>query len=136
MSAQRWNAILSRISRHDADDIDDVLAPFDPRRSPHGRNVFPEIDAVLMPQTEMKRHDAVCIGFRVRSHLPDAADRAIRLAAFAMERDADVVVLAHCESTGLERYGFRCERIDGETETAREVCEDQVRRFWNIDLVL
>ena len=136
METHRWAEQLSRIVPQDADDLDPMLAGFDPRHDPVGRDVFPEIEAVLLPQVAMKRRDAVAIGLRVSGPLPDAADRAMRLAAFAAERDAEVVVLAEVDGTGLERFGFRTERVAGETAAARAACEDQVRRFWNIDLVL
>lgn len=136
MDAQRWMVILSRIGPQDADDIDDVTAPFDPRRGSAGRDVFPQVEGMLMPHSAMKRQDAVCVGLRVTAELPDAADRAMRLAAFAIERDVEIVVLAHSDTSGLERFGFRTERIAGDTEAERSACEGQVRRFWNIDLVL
>ncbi|MFO1106207.1 MAG: hypothetical protein U1E34_08895 [Amaricoccus sp.] len=132
----RWTAILLRIGNHDADDLDAIVGPFDPRRRAPGRDLFAESDAVLRQASPMKRPDAVCVGLRVLAELPDAADRALRLAAFAIERDVEIVVLAHCDRTGLERFGFRCERIAGDDPAARAACEDQVRRFWNIDLVL
>ena len=132
----RWNSILSRIVPQDAADIDDIVGPFDRCRTGAGEEIFPEIPSVLMPHCAMKRRDAVCIGLRAGEELTDAADRAIRLAAFAIERDAEVVVFAHSDISGLERFGFRVERIAGATEAARRTCEDQLRRFWNIDLVL
>lgn len=136
MDTQRWNTILSRIAPREADDIDDLARGFDARHRPGGRDVFPEIAAVLMPQATMKRRDAVSIGLRVAAELPDACDRAMRLTAFAIERDVEIIVLAQSDLSGLERFGFRCERIAGDTEAARAGCEDQVRRFWNIDLLL
>ena len=33
---KQWSAIVSRIGPHDADDLDDLLAPFDPRRGAPG----------------------------------------------------------------------------------------------------
>ena len=65
MDAKHWNAILSRIGPHDADDLDALLAPFDPRHAAMpGRDIFPLPEAMLMPQVELKREDAVCIGLR------------------------------------------------------------------------
>lgn len=136
MDDRRWSAVLSRIARQDAAQIDDIIRAFDPSPRPTGRDIFPPIAAVLLPQARLKRRDAVCIGIRVAAELPDAADRAMRLAALAMERNVEVIVLAWGDASGLERFGFRTERITGDTEAARASCEDQVRRFWNIDLVL
>jgi hypothetical protein len=136
MQTHRWNALLARIVNDDADDLDDLTTAFDARYAPTGRDILPEIDAVLRPATPLKRRDAVCIGLRVTARLPDAADRAMRLAAFAAERDVEIVVLAHADHVGLERFGFRVERIAGATPAQRAACEAQIRRLWNIDLVL
>ncbi len=137
MEPQSWSALLSRIVPQDADDLDAIAGDFDPRRhAPAGRAVFPRIDAALRPQAALKRVDAVAIGLRVTAPLPDAADRAMRLAAFAAERDVEIVVLAHADAVGLERFGFRVERIAGATPEARKACEAQILRMWNIDLIL
>lgn len=136
METQRWTALLARIVPQDADDVEALTAAYDPRGAAPGREAFPEIAARLRPQTALKRADAVCVGLRVAAGLPDAADRAMRLAAFAAERDVEVVVLAEADATGLERFGFRIERIAGDDAEARAACEDQIRRLWNIDLVL
>jgi hypothetical protein len=136
METPRWSEQLSRIIPQDADDLDATLAEFDPRRASPGRDVFPETEAVLRPNAAMKRADAVCIGLRMPAAMADAADRAMRLAAFAAERDVEVVVLADADGAGLERFGFRSERVAGDTDAAREACIDQIRRFWNIDLLL
>lgn len=137
MDQRHWNAILSRIGPHDADDLDAVLAPFDPRRGDAGRDIFPAPEGVLMPQAAMKRADTVCVGLRAPEGGPgDVPDRAMRLAAFAIERDVEIVVLNETDRSGLERFGFRTERISGTTPEARAACEDQIRRFWNLDLVL
>lgn len=136
METQRWTALLSRIVPHDADDLDELTAVHDPQGAAPGREVFPEVAARLLPQTALKRADAVCVGLRVKAPLPDAADRAMRLAALAAERDVEIIVLAEVDATGLERFGFRIERVAGDTPETRAACEDQIRRFWNIDLVL
>ena len=134
MDPKQWNAVVSRIGPHDADDLDALLAPFDERRG-GGRDVFPLPEAVLMPNAALKRVDAVCVGLRA-TDAGDAADRAMRLAAFAIERDVEIVVLSEADRCGLERFGFRTERVAGDTPEARAACEDQIRRFWNLDLVL
>lgn len=131
MTADRWTAIMGRIAAGQPDAID----PPD-EATPRGRELFPDITAAAMPQTPMARPDAVAVGFRVTEPLPDLVDRAFRLAAFALERDVEVVILSHVDESGFERFGFRVERIAGEDAAARSVCEEQIRRFWNIDLVL
>jgi hypothetical protein len=104
MDPNQWNSILSRIGPHDADDLDPLLASFDPLHGSAGRSIFPLPESVLMPQTAMKRADAVCVGLRVPvGGAPDAADRALRIAAFAIERDVDIVLLNESDRSGLQR---------------------------------
>lgn len=136
MDPTLWNSILSRIGRDDAEDIDAILAPHDPHRAEPGRDLFPLPEAVLMPGSEMKRADAVAVGLRASATASDAVDRAARVAAFAAERDVEIIVLTDADRSGFERFGFRVERIAGDTVEARDACEDQIRRFWNLDLVL
>ena len=137
MDPTHWSSILPRIVRHDADDLDALLAPFDPRTTTPGRDLFPLPEAELMPAAALKRADAVCVGLRAPAGgTADVADRALRLAAFAAERDVEIVILAEADRSGFERFGFRVERVAGETPEDRGACEDQIRRFWNLDLVL
>lgn len=70
---------------------------------------------------------------RRREHLAILAGQLLSL---SMEREADVIVLSEIDYSGLERFGFRSERICGETEAAREACEYQVSRLWNPEIVL
>jgi hypothetical protein len=136
MEMPHWTTLMSRIVPQDADDLDALAGAYDPRADREGRELLPPGEAVTRPETALKRADAVCVGLRVTAPLADAADRALRLAAFAAERDVEIIVLAHAAHTGLERFGFRVERIVGDTPEDRARCEDQIRRLWNIELVL
>jgi hypothetical protein len=136
METERWSTILARIVPQDANDLDALLVRFEPRSGNEGRELFPSDEGVSRAEPALKRADMVCVGLRVTAPLADAAaDRALRLVAFAAERDVEVVVLAHAEVTGLERFGFRVERIAGDTPEDRARCEAQILRLWNIDLV-
>lgn len=141
MERSDWTERLRRIVPQEPDPLDGLTAPLDPRHAGGraGRDRFPALEAAAMPETAMRRPDAVAIGLRV-SHCPtdpaDLADRALRLAGFAAERDVEVIVFAEVDGTGFERFGFRVERIAGDDPEARAACEAQLRRFWNIDLVL
>ena len=136
MDRTQWSTIISRIGPHDADELDEVLAPYGPRETTPGREIFPLPGAVLMPQTALKRSDAVCVGLRSADVDAAVADRAMRIACFAIECDSEITVLSETDFSGFERFGFRVERIAGDTPEEREACEDQIRRFWNLDLVL
>lgn len=131
----RWNSLLSRIIPQDAADLDDLTRRYDRRSVTPGRDIFPEIGPTLHGEGRFQRADMVCIGLTVAAPLPDACDQAMRLAGLAAEQDVEVIVLSHVDLTGLERFGFRIERISGDAGT-RERCEEQIRQFWAIDLVL
>ena len=135
MDVQRWTSLLGRVTPEAAADIDDLVGDFDLRRGPAGGDLLPETPAVL-PAPAFKRADGVCVGFRVTAAPPDAADRAMRLVAFAIEKDVEIIVLSHVDISGFEGFGFRVERVAGDSEAARGACERQICRFWNIDLVL
>lgn len=136
MRAERWCDAMTRISPGDAVNIDPLIARFDPRWASPGRSIFPDVVDVGAPQTPMKNPDSVVIGVRLLAEPEDPSALAFKLIAFAMEHDADVVVLASIDYLGLEKYGFRTERICGTTDEERRICEEQILRFWNIDLVI
>lgn len=136
METSRWSALVARIVPQDADDLDELTAPYDPRRrTRRGDAIFPTLEAAIRPEPAFKRRDLVCVGVRAPIRVPDAADRALRLASFAAERDVEIVILAECEATGFERFGFRVERIAA-AAPGDETCAEQVRRFWGLDLML
>ena len=58
------------------------------------------------------------------------------LAQMAAEKAAHPVILSHVDVTGLEKFGFRVERVAGNTEAERHAAEEQLKRFWNIVLVI
>lgn len=65
----------------------------------------------------------IAIGVRLRQPREDLADFAVYLSTFAIERNVEAVVLSHLDYSGLERSGFRTERISGDTPEARTACE-------------
>ena len=97
MDAQRWTSALARVSAHDAADIDDIVLAFDAPRGAPGRDIFPEAVGARLPEAAMKRPGMVCVGVRVTTPLADAADRALRLIAFALEKDVELVVLSEVD---------------------------------------
>ena len=85
---------------------------------------------------EFREADMVAIGVRVSPPPPDPAGLAVQLATFALERNVEVIVLSHLDYSGLERFGFRTERISGGSEAARIACEKQVAGFWNLEVII
>lgn len=136
MNTTPWQRILGRVTRQVAEDIDDLLRPYDHRARKVGRDLFPA-DVDRNPFTPDFHHeDTVVIGVRITEPRDDLADLAVQLGTFALEKQADIVVLNHLDYCGLERFGFRCERITGDTVEARAACERQVAAFWNLEAVI
>jgi hypothetical protein len=136
MKSPCWTDLVSRIVPQQVDDLDELTRTYDERRGDTGNDIFSSINPVLHCHNSFTRPDTVCVGLRVSATLPDAYDRAMRLATLAAEEDLEVIVLALTDVTGLEHFGFRIERIADVEREARELCEEQVMRFWSIDLVL
>lgn len=136
MSMEHYHTILSRVTTHVAEDIDDLLRPHDGRARRSGRDLFPDgVDR--SPFTPAFRQaDTVAIGVRIASPREDLADLAVQLSTFALEKSAEIVVLNHLDYCGLERFGFRCERITGDSPQARDACERQVAAFWNLEVII
>lgn len=135
MNADRWGEIIARITLQDAVNIDDITRPMDPRRRPRGHAVFPadKSPVIAMP---FKSDEMCAIGCRITEKRDDIVQIALQLATLAMEKEVEVVIFSHLDYCGLERFGFRCERVTGDTPEERAACEEQLRRFWSIDYVM
>lgn len=136
MTNTRWGDVLTRISRDHPENLDELLRVYDPRSADPGTEIFPEDAAPLPFELQFKDETTIVVGVRVRDAPADAADLAVQLGTFALERDVEVVVLSHLDYSGLERFGFRTERISGETEAARNRCERQLASFWNLEVII
>lgn len=129
-------AALPRISPEAPVDLDPLLARFDRRAGPHGRDLSPCTAPQRLPPTPLAREDAVVVGVHLTAPPPDPAALAFRLCAMAAEQEVEVVVLCEDDYSGLERFGLRTERLSGLTEAERAACRDQLCQFWGIELVL
>lgn len=136
MNTAFWGDVIGRITPHDAAGIDDLTGPVDPRCTHGGRVIFPQNIALPVANMPFASPDTGTIGFRITAARDDIAQVGLQLAALAMENGVEVVVFNHLDYCGLERFGFRCERIAGHTPAQKAQCEEQIRRFWNIDLIL
>lgn len=128
--------VLRRLTPCAAQDIDDISCRFDPRFQGTGKAVFPEGAIVPSGEPQFKDKDAVFVGLRVDAPLANPADTALEMATLALEHDAGVVVLTSLDYSGLERFGFRTERICADGTPESETCSEQVRRFWGLEMIL
>lgn len=130
-----WLASINRITPHQPTNLDHILQPHDPRAKTPGRAVASaEVAHSAIP--DYGRDDIGYIGFRLREAPENPADMAMRLAALAIEKAAQPILLSYVEYTGLEPFGFRVERITGETEEEQLAWEAQIRALWGIEIIL
>lgn len=131
MTETRWSEILARLSPDRPLDLDgpDQASP----------SVSGPLGAGLAPSPalwERGEESTGCLGLRVRSPVRDITATAARLAAIAVERGVQPVILSYVGETGFERLGFRVERIAAprHEEAAHE--EAELAALWDIALVL
>jgi hypothetical protein len=129
-------ASLLRLTQQEPVDIDGILAPFDARRNPVGQDLAPGGGSGAVPPCPFSRPDEVVMATRVTTPPANPTDVAFRLMGLSVEQDVEVVVFSDLDYSGLERFGFRTERIAGTTPAEKEACIAQLRSFWGIELMI
>ena len=126
-----WQSVLANISVSAPVNIDDDL-PLKPQTIaepsgsvttdplPPSRKLFPKQDASL-----------AFIGVRVNERLANPALLATRLAASAMERGVIPIILTGMDESGLERFGFRTERLTNDPGSERDLAA-----FWDLAIII
>lgn len=137
MSDERWFDVVTRITPDEPVDLDPVVFNHVAREvsreiRPRGRAAAAPPSAKLWDRDETRSHIGVLIS---REH-PDALHLALRLASAAAERGVVPVILSSLERTGLERFGFRVERLPSGSEEEVARCEAEIRKFWDMPIVI
>ncbi len=135
-SIPRFRFSPKRFSRSEAENIDDLTRQHDPRVKTEGRAIFPDGCFTADLAAKLINDDDAAIGIRFMEPRTDVVAVAMKLAALGMEHSVEVIALSDLEYCGLERFGFRVERISGQTPQQREQCLSQIRQFWSLDLIL
>lgn len=138
MTVVPWASVLSGLSPCEATDLD---APSEGSAVavveagwPSARPAPPQPSPLLY--WPVGADARVAIGIRVNRPLADPVVVALHLASAAAERDVQPVILTTLPYTGLERFGFRVERLP-ETDTAEQArCEAELAAFWNLAIVI
>lgn len=136
MSTARLDSMVSRITPFEAVNIDGILEANDPRTCAGGNDIFPSGVGKSAFRPLFRSESTVTIGIRISIKRDDLAILAGQLAALCMEKDVEVIVLSTLDYSGLERFGFRSERICGETPEQLMACELQLVRFWNLEVII
>lgn len=119
------------------ENIDDLLHDIGPSKPASGKTIWPVLRTPTGLKPAMEGSITGVVGVRVTEALNAARPpetHAATLAALAMEHEAEIVILSHLPYSGYERFGFRVERISGETQEERAACEAQVIAFWDIQV--
>lgn len=139
MQPEFWIDVISRLGNvrvFELDDLFDLPTQSTADNSP-GKN---ELDHVRSHPSrvfwEPERDDALVVGIRVTKRLDNPTDLAGHLAAMAAERGITPIILTKIGACGLERFGFRIEDISVGSGIQSEKLEEQVKRFWHIDIVI
>ena len=94
---------------------------------------LPPLSPALWPMVD---NEAVRFGVRIRKAPADPRLQAARLAAAAIERGAEPVILSHVPASGFEQAGFRVERIHGATQAEQELQEAELSCFWSLAIIV
>ncbi|MBW4708919.1 hypothetical protein KX928_14110 [Roseobacter sp. YSTF-M11] len=133
-SDPKYLSLLADLATQDPLDLDPLI--FDvPQRAPASDFKAP----ALPPSTALwktSEDGASHIGLRLTRRLENPSFLAARLAAIAVERQIIPVFLSHIGVSGMQRFGFRVEQMSGTTDAERAACEDQLRRFWNMAMII
>ena len=137
MTRDAWYEVIARIAQEAPVDLDPILDPdtgAPPPAAPPGRGQT----AALPPSARLwdREGDVSHIGVRVDTAPRDIRRLALRLAAAAAERGVVPVILSTLPRTGFEQYGFRVERLPDGPPKAVAACEAELRRFWDMAIVL
>ena len=131
---ERWLTIIDAISPQMPENVDDITETGS--KPPRGRLLFPLSAAAASPQYEIKDEETITFGARITEDTPDRLKLAMTLAQMALEKGAEAIILSHVDEPLLDRFGFRVERVAGQTEEERAAAEAQLIRFWNIVFVI
>lgn len=133
MSGTIWPAVISRLMSQAPVDLDSALG----EAVPVARAIDPGRDAPP-PSALLWARDshAPAVGIRLRAPLADPAATALRLASAAEERRLTPVILSTLPRSGLERFGFRVERLLAGDDVVLSAQEAELARFWDMVLIV
>lgn len=131
---QDYPRILANVSPHAPHDLDHALFGAPTRADSLG--VGPDMRPPATGLWTLSDAHISRVGIRITAPVERPAFVASRLAAIAIERQVLPIFLSHIAPSDMLRFGFRVEHVSGATEAARAVCEEQIRRFWKIAMIV
>ena len=134
--SDRWLAVIAAITPQAPEDLDPLIGGHIAGAPEAGHLLFPAEAADTAPPFSFEAESTVTFAARITEATPNRLELAMNLAQMALEKGAEAIILSHVDDPMLDRFGFRVERIAGETEEERAACEAQVIHFWNIVFVI
>ncbi len=131
---QDAETILANLTRHAPLDLDAAL--FAPAAEAIPLTIRPAAFPPAETLWDMPEEERSHIGVRIREPVVHADVLAARLAAIALERNIHPVFLSHIGNCGMQRFGFRVERVFGVDRAAQAAFEAQLTRFWRLALIV
>ncbi|MFQ5623197.1 MAG: hypothetical protein ACE5FS_07345 [Paracoccaceae bacterium] len=140
MASDVWAEMAARLTTQQPVDLDDPIAAESGAAPDPGGCVRRELGEHWIPPAQSvwatAESDRVAIGVRVNGDLKGRVEIAARLIAMACERGVMPVIFSTCPESGFERFGFRVERVAGADASQRAACEEELKRFWDIAVVV
>jgi hypothetical protein len=126
--------ILGRISPQSPRDLDARLDAVNRRSAKAGAVLVHDTKGAMV--TPLDASDAVCFALRITEKTEDPVTLAMHVAQLAAEKSAIPIVFSHVDACGLEKFGFRVERIAGRSQAERDAMEAELKAFWNVAMVI
>ncbi len=140
MSEDQWLKIAARIVAGRPISIDEILFENPGERKNPGTCIDLELPAKwTAPSPEnwpLLLPECATIGVRVTEKLDAEVQIATRLIAMATERSIVPVIFSTIAPSGFERFGFRVERLAGSDAAQLSICEEELKSFWDVAIVV
>lgn len=133
--SSKYAALLGNLTQDAPLHLDPILFDKDPSQ---GDDIpFTETGAMVSSDLWSRNDDNVSfIGIRVTDPIEDRHAIAADLAATAVEREIVPIFLSWIGQCGMQRFGFRVELVGGTNKDEMRVCEEQLKRLWNLAIIV
>lgn len=141
MTEKIWLDVCSRLSPVEPVDLDQKLfGQVSEYTVEPGIVRYPSVSETSMVPSAViwafEQRNTICIGVRLTQPIAHYSGAAARLAAVAVERSVTPIILTSLPYCGFERFGFRVERLAGETSEELTASEEELKRFWRMDVII
>lgn len=132
---QTYMAIIRNITPHAPIDLDGVIGT---QGAPSTEVVAQMMNTAPPSKALWQRpdDDTSYIGIRITAPIAAQEQVAMSMAAIAVERQIMPVFMSWIGNCGLQRFGFRVEHVAGKRDADKLAAEEQLKRLWNLAIVI